>query len=195
MQVAQEEGMDLVEVNPNQRPPVCRIMDYGKFRYEQKKAQKGGSARVDIKEIRVRPKTGTHDIDVKIKRGRKFLIKGHKVQLTMLLRGREKAYPDRARQILLDVATQFEDIAKVEQEPRLNHNRMQMMFGPDKNAISRLQKEEAKAAKEAARAAEADDADDEDVDSEDELDAESSAEHDAVDDGAEAEEESETVEA
>lgn len=141
LQIAGEDGLDLVEVDPQARPPVCRIMDYGKHLYDQKKAQKGSAHRVDIKELRVRPKTGAHDIQVKVNRGRKFLEKGHKVQLTMLLRGREKAHPERAKTILLEVAEQLTDIARTEQDPRLNNNRMQMLFAPDKNAILRLLRE------------------------------------------------------
>lgn len=174
IQIAQEDGLDLVEVNPNARPPVCKIMDYGKYLYDKKKQAKGSAPRLDTKEIRVRPKTGTHDVDVKVNRGRKFLEKGHKVQLTMLLRGREKAHPDRAERVLREVAEQLVDISKIEQQPRLNHNRMSMLFAPDKNAISKLvaarEKAEKDAAKNTARSdaeAKADDEDDEDIEDED----------------------------
>jgi len=154
LQLALEADLDLVEVSPNATPPVCRIMDYGKHLYDEKKKSKK-TVRLDIKEIRVRPKTGKHDIEVKIIRARKFLRKGHKVQLTMLLRGREKAHPDRARGVLTRVAEMLMDMAKIEMEPRMNHNRLGMLFAPDKSAIARLdatrkkEAEEAEAEKEA----------------------------------------------
>ncbi len=135
MQIAQDAGLDLVEVNPNAKPPVCKILDYGKFLYEQKKQSKGSGVRQDVKEIRLRPKTGAHDLEVKVARGRKFLEKGHKVQLTMLLRGREKAHPERAEKVLLEVAEQLTDMSKVEQTPKLNMKCMSMLFAPDKNSI------------------------------------------------------------
>ncbi len=138
IQRAQEAGLDLVEVNPNAKPPVCKILDYGKFLYDQKKQAKGSGVRLDVKELRLRPKTGAHDVEVKVTRGRKFLEKGHKVQLTMLLRGREKAHPDRAEKVLLAVSEKLTDISKIEQTPKLNANRMSMLFAPDKNAIQKM---------------------------------------------------------
>lgn len=148
IKLAQEAGLDVVEVNPNASPPVCRIMDYGKYLYETKKNQKKGhGGPLPMKELRIRPKTGEHDVKTKIDQGRRFLEKGHKVQLTMLLRGRERAHPDRAEAILATVATMLADMAKVEQEAKLAGNRMSMLFAPDKVAIARMvaarEKEEA----------------------------------------------------
>jgi len=130
LRIAQEKGLDLVEVAANQRPPVCRIMDYGKFKYENKKkahASKKKQHQVHLKEVRVRPKIADGDLEVKVKRAREFLGKGHKVQVTCLFRGREMAHPD----VGLDVMDRFfqaiSDIAKIEREPRLEGRRMNMI--------------------------------------------------------------------
>jgi len=127
---AREADMDLVEVARNERPPVCRIMDYGKFKYENKKkahASKKKQHQVHLKEVRVRPKIADGDLEVKVKRAREFLGKGHKVQVTCLFRGREMAHPD----VGLDVMDRFfqaiSDIAKIEREPRLEGRRMNMI--------------------------------------------------------------------
>ena len=92
---ARKFGMDLVEVSPNARPPVCRIMDYGKFKYERNKRTSGASSGPSLKTVQVRPKTDTHDLETKLGRARKFLKRGDKVRLIMRLRGRERAYPER----------------------------------------------------------------------------------------------------
>ncbi len=125
LQIAQEVGLDLVEVAPNERPPVCRILDYGKFKYEQKKrAQKSHKAhQTQVKEIRLRPKTGNHDIEFKMKRARRFLEERDKVKLNVFFRGRENAHHDRGREMLQDIIAQLEDIAKVEKPPSMEGGR------------------------------------------------------------------------
>jgi len=119
MQLANDAGLDLVEVAPDERPPVCRIMDYGKFKYEQAKRKRESSKthQQQTKEIRLRPKTGDHDIDVKIRQARQFLEQKDKVKISVLFRGREMAHIDLGRELIADVITKLEDIAKVERAP------------------------------------------------------------------------------
>ena len=118
MDAAREAGQDLVEVAPNERPPVCKIMDFGKFKYSQKKrASKQKQHQVQVKEIRVRPKTGDHDIEVKVKRAREFLEHKDKVLVNVLFRGRELAHIDEGRKVMNEVLLALEDVAKVEKNP------------------------------------------------------------------------------
>jgi len=130
MRMAQERGLDLVEVAPNQRPPVCRIMDYGKFKYETKKkasASKKKQHHVTLKEVRVRPKIADGDLQVKVKRTREFLEKGDKVQVTCLFRGREMAHQEVGKAVMMRFLEMISDIAKMEREPRLEGRRMNMI--------------------------------------------------------------------
>jgi translation initiation factor IF-3 len=126
MQQAIEAGLDLVEVAPTVRPPVCRIMDYGKFKYEQQKKKKEAHKhhQMQIKEIRLRPKTGDHDIEFKMKRARNFLEHKDKVKINILFRGRENAHHDRGREILQGIIADLVDIAKVEKAPGMEGGRM-----------------------------------------------------------------------
>ena len=125
MSIAREAGLDLVEVAPNERPPVCRIMDYGKFKYEQKKKQSKNQRQhqVQVKEIRLRPKIGDHDIQFKVKRAREFLSDRDKVKLSVLFRGRENAHRDRGEEILREIIAALDDIAKVEKPPGMEGGR------------------------------------------------------------------------
>ncbi len=120
--LATEAGLDLVEVSPNERPPVCRIMDFGKFKYEQKRkhSQNTKTHQTQLKEIRLRPKTGTHDIEFKLKQARQFLEHKDKVKVNVVFRGRENAHHDRGREVLAQVVTLLEDIAKVEQSAKMD---------------------------------------------------------------------------
>jgi translation initiation factor IF-3 len=132
-QMALEAGLDLVEVAPNVRPPVCRIMDYGKFKYEQKKKQTKSHKQhqVQLKEIRLRPKTGEHDIEFKVKRARTFLEQKDKVKVTVIFKGRENAHHDRGQGILKQVIAALEDIAKVEKSPGMESVRsMSLVLAP-----------------------------------------------------------------
>jgi len=123
-QVAVEAGLDLVEVAPEAKPPVCRIMDYGKFKYEQKKRRESSKSKhTHVKEIRLRPKTGEHDIDFKVKRARTFLGQKDKVKINVIFRGRENAHHDRGREMLKDIIVLLEDIAKVEKPPSMDSGR------------------------------------------------------------------------
>jgi len=133
LQTALDEGLDLVEVAPNERPPVCRIMDYGKFKYEQKKKQQKNSKghQVQLKEIRLRPKIGDHDIEFKMKQARQFLKEHDKVKLNVLFRGRENAHHDRGREILNSMIEALDDVAKVEKPPGMEgHRSMSAVLSP-----------------------------------------------------------------
>lgn len=125
MAIALEVGMDLVEVAPGERPPVCRIMDYGKFKYEQKKkASKNTKVhQTQLKEIRLRPKIGDHDIEFKMKKARDFLIHRDKVKLTVMFRGRENAHHEKGRDVLNSIVADLEDIAKLEKAPAMESGR------------------------------------------------------------------------
>ena len=128
---AREAGLDLVEVAPNARPPVCKIIDYGKFKYTQKKKlSKQKQHQVHIKEIRVRPKTGDHDIEVKVKRARECLEHKDKVLVNVLFRGRELAHIDEGRKVMNEVLQALEDVAKVEKNPSMEGKRMTAIVAP-----------------------------------------------------------------
>lgn len=124
--LAREASLDLVEVAPSERPPVCRIMDYGKFKYEQKKKGSGKNnkaGQIQLKEIRLRPKIGDHDIEFKMKQARKFLKEHDKVKLNVFFRGRENAHHDRGREMLGKIIEMLADIAKVEKPPGMEGGR------------------------------------------------------------------------
>jgi translation initiation factor IF-3 len=122
--------MDLVEVAPNSRPPVCKIIDYGRFKYEQKKKQtRSRSASSILKEIRVRPKIDVHDLEIKVRKAREFLEAGHKVQVTCLFRGREMAYQYLGKEVLIKVVELLDDLAKLERQPRMEGRRMNLLLG------------------------------------------------------------------
>lgn len=128
---AQAFGMDLVEIVPKARPPVCKIMDYGKFKYERaKKAQANSQSQPTIKEIRLRPKTDDHDLEVKLGRAERFLRGGDKVRLVMRMRGRERAYPARWSARMLEHFKALEDIGKITSAPRQEGRTIAMMVEP-----------------------------------------------------------------
>lgn len=132
---AEQRGLDLIEVAPDAKPPVCKIMDYGKFRYEQsrrqKEAQKKAKA-VEVKAIRIRPNTGAHDVEVKVKRAHKFLQQGHKVKFDMIFRGPELRHIEIGRNLLQSIAQQCAELAEVERPPRMEGRRMYMVLAPSK---------------------------------------------------------------
>jgi translation initiation factor IF-3 len=116
---ARETGQDLVEVAPQAKPPVCRIMDYGKFKYQHKRKQsKGHTHRTKTKEIRLRPKTGEHDIDFKVKRAKQFLGHKDKVQVSVLFRGREMAHVEEGRRVMAGVIEKLSEVGKLESPPQ-----------------------------------------------------------------------------
>jgi translation initiation factor IF-3 len=135
LDVAAKASLDLVEVAPNSMPPVCRIMDYGKFRYQQSKklqVAKKSQSTIQVKEIRLRPKTDEHDLQVKIKHIKKFLSQNDKVKVTMMFRGREMAYTELGRKIMEDVQKALADVGIIDQHPRLEGRSMVMMVSPKK---------------------------------------------------------------
>jgi translation initiation factor IF-3 len=127
--IASERGLDLVEVAPEAQPPVCRIMDYGKYKYDLSKKEKASRKRqhtVQVKEIRFRPKIDEHDLMFKIKHARKFLEEGNRVKVTVLFRGREMAHREFGTRLLQRVKEELEDVAKVEREPQMEGRLMVM---------------------------------------------------------------------
>jgi translation initiation factor IF-3 len=128
--IASQKGLDLVEIAPDQRPPVCRIMDFGKFKYEQKKkdqASKKKQHQSQVKEVRVRPKIAEHDVMVKVRKAREFLAEGDRVQINCLFRGREMAHKELGIKVMQEVFHHLQDIARVEREPHLEGRRMVML--------------------------------------------------------------------
>ncbi|HBN30155.1 MAG TPA: translation initiation factor IF-3 [Rhodobacteraceae bacterium] len=133
MQLAEAAGLDLVEISPNASPPVCKVMDFGKFKYEQQKREAEARRKqkiIEIKEIKFRPNTDTHDYDVKLRSVVKFLEGGDKVKVTMRFRGREMAHQNLGLELLNRVAADVDEIGKVENMPRLEGRQMVMMIGP-----------------------------------------------------------------
>ncbi len=128
--MAREVGLDLVEVGSNARPPVCRIMDYGKVQYEKKKKSNTKTHRTQLKQIRLRPKIGGHDLEVKVNRARKFLEKHDKVKINVLFRGRENAHRDLGREMLDEIINTLEDIASVEKPPGMEGRMMSAVLAP-----------------------------------------------------------------
>jgi translation initiation factor IF-3 len=131
LQRAQQVGLDLVEVSPESKPPVCRIQDYSKYLFEQQKkerAAKSNAHKSDIKEVRLRPGTGQGDLDIKAKHAREFLADGHKVSLLLQFRGREMSHRELGIDMIRKFAAQLSDVAKIEQEPRLEGKRMFAML-------------------------------------------------------------------
>jgi translation initiation factor IF-3 len=133
IQLAEEQGLDLVEVAPDARPPVCRIMDFGKYKYQQSKRLQQAKKKqkvISVKEIKLRPKTEEHDYQFKTQHVRRFLQDGHKTKVTIVFRGRELAHTELGRQMLDRVATDLQDIGAVEQTPRQEGRNMTMVLSP-----------------------------------------------------------------
>lgn len=136
--LAAELGLDLVEINPKANPPVCRIMDFGKFKYEQKKQAAIAKKRqkvIEVKEVKMRPKTDDHDFDFKVKHIRRFLEEGNKAKVTIRFRGREMAHPEMAAKILDKVVENVKDIGGVEQSYRMEGRTMTMILAPTKPPV------------------------------------------------------------
>jgi translation initiation factor IF-3 len=140
LRIAEEGGLDLVEVSPKAMPPVCKIMDYGKFKYEDSKKRKDAKkhqSTVTYKEIKFRPKTDAHDLDFKVKHIRRFLSEGNKARLVVIFRGREIVHPETGQAMLKKVVELTSDIAMVEQPPMMEGRRMLMIISPRGGVISR----------------------------------------------------------
>nr|WP_311201536.1 translation initiation factor IF-3 [Sulfitobacter sp. W002] len=133
MEMADEAGLDLVEISPNAKPPVCKIMDFGKFKYEQQKRESEARKKqkiIEIKEVKFRPNTDTNDYDVKMRNVFKFLEGGDKVKVTLRFRGREMAHQNLGRELLERVAADTKDIGRVENFPKMEGRQMVMVIGP-----------------------------------------------------------------
>jgi translation initiation factor IF-3 len=133
LRMALEQNLDLVEVNPKAEPPVCKILDFGKYKYEEKKKQaqaRRNQAVVEIKEVKLRPKTDDHDIDFKVKASRRFLEGGHKVKFTVRFRGREITHPEKAHEQLDIILKQLDDVANVETRPMMEARAMSVIVAP-----------------------------------------------------------------
>lgn len=133
MRKAEHYGLDLVEVAPNANPPVCRIMDFGKYKYEQSKKDKEGRKKqhtITVKEIRLRPKTDDHDLDTKMRHARKFLEQKNKVKITIIFRGREMVYKEFGRELMERVKENLSDLAKPEGPIKMEGRRMIMVLTP-----------------------------------------------------------------
>ncbi len=133
VQLAEEVGLDLVEISPNAKPPVCKIMDFGKFKYEQQKRESEARKKqktIEVKEVKFRPNTDTHDYNVKMRNVVRFLENGDKVKVTLRFRGREMAHQNLGRELLERVAEDIKDIGKVENMPKMEGRQMIMMIGP-----------------------------------------------------------------
>jgi len=145
--MARERGLDLVEVAPNAMPPVCRLMDYGKYRYEQSRKERESRKNqhvVELKEVRIRPKIDDHDLETKGRQAAKFLDAGDKVKLTVLFRGREMAHPDLGKALLDQLADQLRPHGSVEQPPRMEGRTMIMFMAPLKAKVSAADRERAR---------------------------------------------------
>jgi translation initiation factor IF-3 len=137
LEIAEEQGLDLVEVAPLARPPVCRIMDYGKFKYEEQRKARDARKKqhhVQLKEVKMRPGIEDHDFDFKTRHARRFLEEGNKVKLTMMFRGRQMAHPELGRQVLDKVSSMLADISKVEASPSMEGRSMTMVLAPLKSS-------------------------------------------------------------
>lgn len=145
MRRAQDAGLDLVEVAPQAKPPVCRIMDFGKFKYAQRKKERKSKAKrheTELKEIRIKtPKIGKHDLEMKVNHARKFLERGDRVQFSLRFRGRELAHIDEGQRVFADIVEMLSDIAKVEQNFRREGRRITMTLAPAQKKTDQKQPE------------------------------------------------------
>jgi translation initiation factor IF-3 len=134
LELSEDAGLDLVEISPNASPPVCKIMDYGKYKYEQQKKESEARKNqkiIEVKEIKFRPGTDTHDYEVKMRSVTKFLENGDKVKITLRFRGREMAHQELGRELLERVATDIDGFGKIENIPKMEGRQMTMMIGPN----------------------------------------------------------------
>jgi translation initiation factor IF-3 len=151
---AHAKGLDLVEVNPKSAPPVCKILDFGRYKYEEKKKQSEAKRRqtvVEVKEIKLRPKTDDHDLYVKVRAARKFLEAGNKVRVVCRFRGREITHPELANQQLDVFIRQLEDVANLDQRPTMEAKAMAIVLGPKPQVLQRLAQERTRRDEERAR--------------------------------------------
>jgi len=150
IQRAADLGLDLVEVAPNAKPPVCRIMDYGKYKYAQKKKRAAGKGKgsASLKEVKLRPRTDEHDLDFKLRNARRFLLDGDKVKITMMFRGREIVHQELGYKQLKRVEEMLTPLALVENPPRMEGRFLSMILVPNREAVAECRRAEAQKAKE-----------------------------------------------
>ena len=137
LQLAEEQHLDLVEVAPKAKPPVCRIMDFGKYRYEQQKRDKEAKKKqkvITIKEVKLRPNIEQHDFDVKLKNALRFIEEGNKVKVTIMFRGREMSHQELGRDVLRRVAEELKDLVAIERDAKLEGKNMIMILAPKVSA-------------------------------------------------------------
>ncbi len=135
LRVAEERGLDLVEIAPQANPPVCRLLDYGKFLYELQRRERDArkaQKQIEVKEIQIRPKTADHDIQVKLNRARKFLAEGAKVRVRVRFRGREHTHPELGDELMDRVMSEMRDVAVVESQPKMEGSALIMLLSPAK---------------------------------------------------------------
>jgi translation initiation factor IF-3 len=147
LKAAEQRGLDLVEVNPKSMPPVCKILDFGKYKYEEKKRASEAKRKqtiVELKEVKLRPKTDDHDLQVKVRSARRFLESGNKVKFTVRFRGREITHPQRAQMQLDWLVEQLADLANVEQRPQMEGRTMSAIVGPKPIVLQRLASDRAR---------------------------------------------------
>lgn len=133
MKIAEEQGLDLVEVAPNAKPPVCRVMNYGKYKYQQSKRSQEARKHqtvIQVKEVKLRPRTEEHDFQFKLRHAKRFLSEGNKVKISILFRGRELAHPEFGRDMMNRFLEEVKDLMVVEQAPRLEGRNMVMVVAP-----------------------------------------------------------------
>ena len=148
LQIARARGLDLVEVAPNANPPVARLMDYGKYRYEESRKEREARKKqkqAQLKEIRITPNIDEHDLETKVRHARKFLSGGDKVKVSVRFRGRQNLHRDLGRDLLLRVVDMLDDVAQVDQMPRSEGRDMTMLLSPTANPASTEQPQEADA--------------------------------------------------
>jgi translation initiation factor IF-3 len=148
LQIARDADLDLVEVSPNAAPPVCRVLDFGKFLYEREKKEreaKKAQVKIEIKEIRLRPKTNEHHRGFKVDDARRWLLQGHKVRVTVKFRGREMDYPEIALEDLKEIAQSLSDVGVIEQAPMMEGRTMLVVMGPAKAKAPKKEKGEQQA--------------------------------------------------
>ncbi len=133
MQIAEDAGLDLIEISPQATPPVCKVLDYGKYKYEEQKRKaeaKKNQKVVEIKELKLRPMIDKHDYEVKVKQAKKFLAEGNKVKFTMRYKGRELSANDMGKAVLMRLLEDLDTLAKLESEPKLEGKQMMMIVSP-----------------------------------------------------------------
>lgn len=141
LNIALEKGLDLIEIAPNANPPTCKVMDYGKYKYEQKKKAQESKKKqtiISVKEIQIRPRTGEHDLNIKLNHARRFLENGDKAKITMRFRGREMAHQDIGREQIQKAIKSLEDISVVESSPKMEGRQMFVLLAPKSSTLKKI---------------------------------------------------------